>query len=172
MKNVKIVSSILFIISRILAVIYLAIAFYAAFTMLTGWSFEATDNNLRFAIHLPFTQKPFLLGENHLGYKLFNFLIPLGGYGVFFWVVSSVFKVFMQPKLFTENGVRQLTWFYAINIFVPPFNLLMASIFAREVEEGMEGITVIHFILGIFAYFLAAIFKQGVTLQKEQDLFI
>jgi hypothetical protein len=31
---------------------------------------------------------------------------------------------------------------------------------------------VLHLIMGIFVWFVAAIFKQGIQLQNEQDLFI
>ena len=55
---------------------------------------------------------------------------------------------------------------------MPSLTILLASIFAGEIEEGLEWVAIIHFFLGVFAYFLAAIFKQGLQLQNEQDLFI
>ena len=57
-------------------------------------------------------------------------------------------------------------------MFIPPILALMAKIVMGRIEEGLDIVAVIHFILGVFAYFLAAIFKQGLQLQKEQDLFI
>src|SRR5262245_51941289 len=116
MKNVKIISKGLFFITKILAIFYIAISVYSAITILSGWSFLVKDDGMRFAVCYPFTQTPFLNGENNWGYIIFNFLLPLSFYGVFFWLAGNVFRAFFQPKLFTENGVRQLKYFYIVNI--------------------------------------------------------
>ena len=58
------------------------------------------------------------------------------------------------------------------NITLPFLEIVLASIFAGKIEEGLEFVAVIHFFLGVFAYFMAAIFKQGLQIQNEQDLFI
>ncbi len=172
MKNVKIISTILFYITRFVAVLYLISTFYLLVSLLTEWSFIVRENGTYFSIYFPFTQTPFLNGENNWAYKVFNFLIPIGFYGGFFWLLSNVFNAFKQPKLFTQYGVNNLKWFYLSNIFLPSFTILLASIFAGKIEEGLEWVAVIHFFLGVFAYLLAAIFKQGLKLQNEQDLFI
>ncbi|WP_409991351.1 hypothetical protein [Chryseobacterium sp. Leaf405] len=57
------------------------------------------------------------------------------------------------------------------NIFCPLPIVIIASFFV-EVESFIWGLVFIHFMLGIFCYFLANIFKQGLHLQNEQDLFI
>ena len=172
MKNVKIISTILFYITRFIAILYLLTTFYSLITLLTEWSFTYKDNGNYFSICYPFTQTPFLNGENNWGYKTFNFLIPIAFYGLFFLLVSNVFSIFRKDKLFTQYGVIQLKYFYLANISVPPLTILLASIFAGNIEEGLEWVAVIHFFLGVFAYFLAAIFKQGLHLQNEQDLYI
>lgn len=172
MKNVNIIASILFYITRFVAILYLITTLYSLISILTEWSFITKENDKYFSICYPFTDTPFLNGENHWGYKIFNFLIPIGFYGLFFLLVSNVFNVFKQVKLFTEYGVRQLKYFYLSNIFIPPFTILLAAVFAGDIEEGLEWVAVIHFFLGVFAYFLAAIFKQGLHLQNEQDLYI
>lgn len=172
MKNVKIISTILFYITRIVAVLYLLVTLYSAFSLITEWCYTTKDNGNYFTIFYPFTETPFLNGENHWGYKIFNFILPIGFYGVFFLLVSNVFNVFKQPKLFTLYGVTQLKWFYLTNTIVPPVTIFLASIFSGEIEEGLEWVAIIHFFLGVFAYFLAAIFKQGLSLQNEQDLYI
>lgn len=172
MKNVNIIASILFYITRFVAILYLITTLYSLISILTEWSFITKENDKYFSICYPFTDTPFLNGENHWGYKIFNFLIPIGFYGLFFLLVSNVFNVFKQVKLFTEYGVRQLKYFYLSNIFIPPFTILLAAFFAGDIEEGLEWVAVIHFFLGVFAYFLAAIFKQGLHLQNEQDLYI
>lgn len=172
MKNVKIISTILFYITRIVAILYLVTTLYSLISLLTEWSYFTKDGGKYFSICFPFSETPFLVGENNLGYKLFNFLIPIGFYGIFFLLLSNVFNAFKQPKLFTKYGVSQLKWFYLANLTLPWLTILLASIFAGKIEEGLEWVAVIHFFLGVFAYFLAAIFKQGLQLQNEQDLFI
>lgn len=172
MKNVRIVSSALFYITRLLAFLYLLTTFYSFVSFITEWGFTTRESGKYFTIFYPFTQTPFLNGENNWAYKAFNFLIPIGFYGLFFLLLSNIFNVFKQPKLFTQYGANQLKWFYLANIFLPPMTIFLATVFAGEIEEGLEWVAVIHFFLGVFAYFLAAIFKQGLLLQKEQDLFI
>lgn len=172
MKTVKIIAACLFYITRIVAILYLISIVYSAISLLTESNFITRENGKYFSICFPFTEIHFLNGENNWAYKIFNFLIPIGFYGLFFWLLSNIFKVFKQPKLFTQNGVNQLKWFYIVNILMPSITILLASIFAGEIEEGLEWVAVIHFFLGVFAYFLAAIFKQGLQLQNEQDLFI
>lgn len=172
MKGVKTISTILYYITMVAAILYLTTTVYALITMLTDWSYVVSEDGTTFAVCYPFTETRFLLGQNNWGYKLFNFLLPLGFYGIFFWLLSKVFGVFKRPKLFTQDGVNQLRYFYLANIIVPPITILLASIFAGEIEEGLEWVAVIHFFLGVFAYFLAAIFKQGLHLQNEQDLYI
>lgn len=172
MKNVKLISTILYYVTRIAAILYGFITVYSLISLLTGWSYFTLEGGKNFVICYPFTDVRFLLGENNWGYKIFNFLVPIGLYGAFFLLLSNVLDVFKQPKLFTEYGVKQLKWFYLANIFAPSFTIFLASIFAGDIEEGLGWVVVIHFFLGIFAYFLCAIFKQGVNLQNEQDLYI
>lgn len=172
MKNVRNVSTVLFYLTRLLASLYLLTTLYSFISLITEWSFITKDAGKYFSICYPFTETPFLNGENTWSYKIFNFLIPLGFYGLFFLLLSNIFNVFRQIKLFTQYGVKQLRWFYLSNIFLPPIIIFMATVFAGDVEEGLEMVAVIHFFLGVFAYFLAAIFRQGLQLQKEQDLFI
>lgn len=171
-KSVKIVATPLFYITRILAILYLATTLYSLVSLLTEWSYFTKDSEKYFAICYPFTDKPFLNGENNWAYKVFNFLIPIGFYGLFFLLISNVFKVFKQPKLFTQYGINQLRYFYLANLTLPWITILLASIFAGKIEEGLEWVAIIHFFLGVFIYFLAAIFKQGLLLQNEQDLYI
>lgn len=172
MQNVKTISKILFYITRFLAILYFSISVHSMIALITKWSLKLKDNGKYFQICYPFTQKPFLVGDNNLGYMIFNFLLPMSLYGLFFLLVSNVFKVFFQPKLFTVIGVKHLRLFYLANLILPSLTVLLASIFTNKVEDPAEVLIMIHFILGIFAYFLAAIFKQGLKLQNEQDLYI
>ena len=172
MKNVKIISTILFYITRIVAMVYILITIHALFSLVFEWSYITIDNGKYFAVCYPFTETRFLLGENNWDYKVFEFLVPLGSYGIFFLLVSNVFNVFKQPKLFTKYGVNQLKWFCLANIFVPLLIIILTLIFTGNIEDGLEWIALIHFFLGVFAYFFYAIFKQGFNLQNEQDLYI
>jgi hypothetical protein len=93
------------------------------------------------------------------------------GYGVFAWLISDVFKVYLQPVLFTAKAVRKLKVFYLFNFFAPVLFLIGAVLFAEEIKDIVI-ISILHFIIGIFVFFMAAIFQQGVSLQTEQDLTI
>lgn len=172
MKNVKITSTILFYITRIVAIIYLLIAVYSLFSLVTEWSYITQDNEKYFAVCYPFTETRFLLGENNWSYKIFEFIVPIGSYGIFFYLLSNVFTAFKQPKLFTELGANRLKYFYIANVFAPCLIALLAFIFTGNVQDEFWWIIVIHFFLGVFSYFLYAIFKQGLNLQNEQDLYI
>ena len=171
MNNVKIVSKILFYITRILAFIYFAMVAQSIIALVTGWSLRFKDNGKYFQVCFPFTQTPFLNGNYNLPYILLEFLIPLSLYGLFFLWLSNVFKVFFQPKLFTENGVKHLKRFYLSNLIVPGIMVLLVSTI-DDPENDAVVLIVLHAIIGIFAYFLAAIFTKGLNLQNEQDLII
>ncbi len=171
MNKVKIISKILFYITRVLAFFYLFTAAYSLFSLVTGVFLGFRENKKYFSVMYPFTEKPFLIGDYNVSYIIFDFLLVLGLYGLFFLLASNIFKVFFQPKLFTEFGIRQLRFFYWANLLLPGITIFFASIFA-EVEDMAVILVILHFILGIFAYFFAAIFRQGLQLQKEQDLFI
>lgn len=171
MQRAKWVSKILFYITRILAVIYIGITLYSLVCILTGWSTGYYGEGEHFHIFYPFTTQTLMNVDNNAPYILFEFLVPLGLYGLFFFLGSNVFKVFHQPKLFTQQGIKQLQNFYLANWILPIFAILLTAIFS-SVESFAFVLVVIHFILGIFVYFLSAIFKQGLNLQNEQDLFI
>lgn len=171
MKTTYIVSKILFYITRFLAIVYFTLALYSLLTLLTGWSLNFKDNGKYFQICYPFTDHPLMLGDYNLPYIIFDFLSPLSLYGLFFLLISNVFKIFFQPKLFTQNGINHLKRFYLTNLILPSVVIFLASFFV-SLDNEVSVFIVLHFMLGVFAYFLAAIFKQGLNLQNEQDLFI
>jgi hypothetical protein len=144
---------------------------YSLVCLATGWSTEPYGNGAYMHIHYPFTQVPFLNIDNNIPYIIFEFLLPLGLYGFFFWLTGNVFKAFCQPRLFTSFGVKQLRNFYLANFAIPLPALLLSSVFA-ETDGVAFALVVVHSILGIFVYFMAVIFMQGVKLQNEQELFI
>ncbi len=170
MNTAKYISKMLLVITRILAAAYLLTALYSGLCLLTGWSLIFRDNGKYFSVLYPFTNQPFLNGDHNLPYILFDFMLPLSLYGIFFLLAGNVFKIFTRDKLFTLHGIKQLKWFYRSNLIIPPLVFLLISVFS-EVDEGII-LAVLHIFLGVFAYFLAAIFKQGLNLQNEQDLII
>jgi len=171
MKTTYFVSKILFYVTRFLSIVYFTLSLYSLLTLSTGWFLNFQDNGKYFQIYYPFTEHPLMLGDYNLPYIIFEFLSPLSLYGLFFLLISNVFKVFFQPKLFTQNGINHLRRFYLVNLFLPSIVIFLASIFV-SLDNEVSIFIVLHFMLGIFAYFLAAIFKQGLNLQNEQDLFI
>nr|WP_294785686.1 DUF2975 domain-containing protein [uncultured Flavobacterium sp.] len=171
MKTTHIVSRILFYFTRFLAVVYFFLAAYSVFTLLTGLFLTFKNNGKYFQVCYPFTSQPVLLGDYNLPYIVFDFLAPLSLYGLFFLLSSNVFKVFYQPKLFTKNGISNLRNFYLANLLIPSIMIFVAFFFV-QLDNEVSLFIVLHGMLGVFAYFLAAIFKQGLNLQNEQDLFI
>lgn len=171
MNQTKIISRILFYICSVLSAGYLIIALYSLFCLATDFSITPYRNGEYLHINYPFTEQPFLNIDNNYPYIIFSFLLVLISYGIFFWFSAKVFKVFFQPKLFTRDHILQLKRFYLYNIFIPLPLVIVASFFV-EVESIVWGLVFIHFMLGIFCLFLANIFKQGLHLQNEQDLFI
>jgi hypothetical protein len=175
MKNVKVLSAILHLISKAMAVLYIATACYAALVFLlakkAGGSPLSPLLEIRqpgqFVIMLPFTHTPFLLGDYTTRYIL-PMLFATAAYGIFAWLLGDVFKVFKQEKLFTRQGVRKLTLFYWVNLVVPPLILILSTFFTDDHRDFLN-ITILHGIIGIFAFFMASIFNQGVALQDEQD---
>jgi hypothetical protein len=172
MKSVRLISQVLFYVTRLLSILYAAIFLHAFIAIIfkTG-HYNITANGNRFEIYYPFTSKPFLLGDNHTTYILFDFLLLLISYGLFFLLLSNVFNGFAQPKLFTKKGYKYLRWFYLCNLLIPLVILLLLSIFYIVSSEATI-IVLLHMVAGIFAWFLAVIFRQGLQLQNEQDLFI
>lgn len=179
MKTVRFVATILFYLTRILASLYLISFVYSAVVLFLSFQSDVTWNPIvmtadnGFEILYPFTDAPFLLGEYT---KLFilEMLLGIGLYGVFLWLLSDVFLAFRQPKLFTSDSVKKLSRFYIVNLTIPGIVFLILSLFSDFSEErsDMVMLTVLHFIIGIFIFFMASIFKQGVELQNEQDLYI
>jgi hypothetical protein len=154
-----------------LSIAYFAMAALSVFALSTGLGLGFREDRKYFSVFYPFTTAPFLNGDYNLPYIVFYFLLPISLYGLFFLLVSNVFKVFFQPRLFTEYGIGRLKGFYLANLIIPGATILLTSIFT-EVDNASIVFVALHFILGVFAFFLAAIFKQGVHLQNQQDLII
>lgn len=162
----------LYYFTRLLAALYLLTWAHATTAMVFKTAaLHLTENGERFEIFLPFSQSAFLLGDYNWYYIVFDFLAILLLYGLFFLLLGNVFYAFMQPKLFTAKGYAHLRNFYLFNLLLPVAALIVTAIFST-MEMTVVVIVVLHLVIGIFAYFLAAIFKQGLNLQTEQDLII
>jgi len=171
MRQVRLIASALFYITRLPAIAYLATALHAAIALVFNTSsLSIIDDGKYFVINYPFTQNRFLLGDYDRFY-IIEMISFLALYGIFFWLLGNIFKTYMEKKLFTPKGVKRLKTFYLVNFLAPlPFLILHITI---SYEVGtLFIITVLHGVLGVFAYFMAAIFTQGLKLQNEQDLFI
>jgi hypothetical protein len=174
MKTVKVIAKALFYITRLVAFLYFIVTAYALLIVLFSLLTSADNlpitvfDNKNFTIYYPFSEKAFLLGEYSSSY-LVPTLLTIIFYGLFLWLLSGVFHAFKQDRLFTKNGLLQLSRFYMVNVIVPVVIMLLLLIFKQEVEDIVR-ITFLHLIIGVFAFFMAAIFKQGLVLQEEQDL--
>ena len=169
MQKSIIISTVLYYISRILGGLYLITGVYGLFSWVTNTHLLIKDKQT--IITYPFTEKPFLILDSNITYLIFSFLIPVVGYGLFFWLLSNVFKVFYQDKLFTAQNIVHLRRFYLVNIFLPAILTIFASFF-MPLEHEMFLIIFLHLVLGVFVFFMSEIFNQGLHLQNEQDLYI
>lgn len=174
MKTVRLIAGILYYLSRILAIIVTTIAVYAIVVILlhlnnpdTSLPIKVTNND-RFEIFYPFTQTPFLLGDYTASYLVSN-LLTITFYGFFLWLLGGVFHAFKQQKIFTRKGMLQLSIFYIVNLVVPFLFVALLFVFGQEVLDIVR-IILLHLVIGVFAFFMSAIFKQGLLLQEEQDL--
>jgi len=174
MQTVRILAGFLFYLTRIIGVLYLVTCVYTAIVLslvtatdLPNLPIRMYDN--RFEILYPFTETPFLLGE-WTRYFIIMMLGLLLVYGLFFWLLSNVFNSFRKTRLFTPKAVKRLRLFYVFN-FVLPIAMLLFSIFTNNQDvQNILTIGMLHIILGVFAFFMAAILRQGLVLQEEQDL--
>ena len=175
MKNVRVIAGLLFFITRLLGVLILLTTIYACTVIVlfranpsSSLPVRILDNGATFQVFFPFTHLPFILGDYTTSFLVTNFL-TLSFYGLFLWLLSDVLRAFQQVKMFTRKATVQLTRFYIINLVVPFMFLGLLLVFGKEMADLVR-IILLHLVIGIFAYFMAAIFKQGLLLQEEQDL--
>jgi hypothetical protein len=172
MKSVRIIANILYYLTRVAAILYLITAAYSLLVVLlnaAGANAPMEAGNGQFRIYYPFTTTTFLLGDD-TGSYLTMMILVISFYGVFLWLLSNVFNTFRQQKLFTAKSVMRLSRFYVTNLTVPLICLIAALLFYHEAVSDVLMLTFLHIIIGIFAFFMAAIFRQGLVLQEEQDL--
>jgi len=171
MKTTRIISVLLFYFVRIISFFYLATTIHIVLSTIFKLSSLKFLENNRFAVCYPFTEKHFILGSEYTFSYITEMITILTFYSIFFYLLSNVFKTFKQTKLFTYQGVLNLKRFYIINLIIAPLFLIIVSINSGE-DYPYFAIIAAHCIIGIFAFFIASIFQQGVNLQTDQDLII
>lgn len=171
MKRTKFIASVLYFVTTIVGTGYFLTFIHSVISLLFKTrAFVIVQSGERLIINFPFTDIPFLIGD-YSEFFITKLLLTLGLYSLFLLLASKVFDTFRQEKLFTYQGIARLRRFYILNLLIPPLIILLFSILS-SVESPLIILALIHGTLGVFAYFLAAIFKQGVLLQNEQELFI
>jgi predicted membrane channel-forming protein YqfA (hemolysin III family) len=94
-------------------------------------------------------------------------------FAVFFYLLSTIFKTFKAPKLFTDRAIKQLNYFALLNLIAAPLLFLTIDFFIMQKQQiGNILNYLLTFLLGIFLLFIVAIFKQGYQVQNENDLTI
>lgn len=173
MTTVRNIAAFLYFPARILAWMVILITAYLVVVLLVhrlapAASLPINIVDSRFEIMFPFTKSVFLLGDYSSSY-IISYSISMLFYAAFLWLLSNVFHVFRQQRLFTRNGVYQLSRFYITNLLFPVIliGLLLAT--QQQVSDVFQ-VLFLHVVIGVFAYFMTAIFKQAVLLQEEQDL--
>jgi hypothetical protein len=174
MKAVRVTASILYYITSAAAFLFFATAIYSfvvlslsLYTHVAGLPITTRPDN-SFIIFYPFTKTPFLAGD-YTSYYLATSTGVVILYSLFLWLLSEVFKTFKQLKLFTPRSVCRLERFYVFNLGVPVLSLMILFFIGQEIRDTLI-IVFLHIMIGVFAFFMAAIFKQGLLLQEEQDL--
>lgn len=169
MQQVRTLASALLFLSRAAAIPYLATAAYCLICFMFPDTLVHPIDKGRFVINFPFTDQRFLIGDDSGFMYVFELIAFIALYGLFFWLLGNIFQIFREQKLFTERGVRRLRIFYLLN-FLLPLPFLIYHVASQYEVEIVVILTVLHAVLGIFAYFMAVIFSRGLHLQEEQDL--
>jgi len=164
----KSVSSILFYGTRLITIGYAAFILFVIISLITH-NFVITDTN-NMEMHIPFSNA--VIKGNFTPVTLIAMLGYLIFYGIFFFVLSLIFKTFSAEKLFTEKAIKHLKWFTILNLILPFVYPISAIILKNSVsiDDLIPGL--LHIGLGVFAWFIVAIFRLGFTIQEENELTI
>jgi hypothetical protein len=142
MKTARFIARILYYVTRISAVLYLLVTAYALAVVLLFLTTSAS--------WLPVS------------------VSASNGFVIYYPFTQTPFLL-GDYSLFTKKGFSQLSRFYSVNLTVPVLILIILAVLGQEVQDIIR-ITFLHLVIGVFAFFMAAIFKQGLFLQEEQDL--
>ena len=164
----KSLSVYLFYISRIVSI---AIGFFLLFILvsfLTG-NFELINN--RFEIKIPLMET-YIKGFYDVRI-ITTIALTLIFYILFFYFLSIIFKTFKAETLFTKTAIRQLNNFALYNLIGSPLAFILIHILIMKHTNLRDLPTyLLHLLLGVFIFFIVAIFKKGYKVQSENDLTI
>ncbi len=97
-------------------------------------------------------------------------------YSIYFYVLQSFFRIFINKKTFEEKSVKKLTLFYRLN-FIPVI-IGFTGITYRYISLGYfkfdepHFFVLIHLIVAFFLFFYLDLIKKGNYIQTENDLTI
>ncbi|WAC00848.1 DUF2975 domain-containing protein [Lacinutrix neustonica] len=89
---------------------------------------------------------------------------------VFFYMLILIFRAFKTEKIFTKRTVIYLYLFAGINFLMVLVILLSLKFEGYWAQDIVPIFPLI--VLGVFGLFIAAIFKQGFQIQKDNELTI
>lgn len=166
-------SSIFYWLCTILTIsIVLLLIFIAVSLIFKNYSI---GSNNEISIGIPLTET-FIKGDLNqftITFFILSIAIFLLYYGLFFYLLRSIFKVFSREKvIFTNKTISYIKNFGWLNTFLPPLGIIIAYFITSKIdfEIIMQGGLLMA--LGIFSFFIAAIFNEGIALQEENDLTI
>ncbi|WP_024768315.1 DUF2975 domain-containing protein [Aquimarina macrocephali] len=164
----KSLSTLLFYVTRVTAIGYGVFLLFIAFAMVTNSFLNISGNN--FQIKIPYTDSV-IKGVYEIN-TFASIIVFFFFYASFFYVLSLVFETFKAETLFSKNAIKHLTYFTIINLFFPVlYGSIQLLIFQGGNFNDLYAVF-LHIILGVFALFIATIFRQGVQLQEENELTI
>jgi len=168
MFGLKSLSVYLFYISRIASIAIGLLLLFILVSFLTG-NFELTDN--QFEIKIPFVET-YIKGFYELRI-ITTITLTLIFYILFFYFLSIIFKTFKAESLFTRTAIRQLNNFALFNIIGSPIAFILIHVLIMKHTNFRDLPTyLLHILLGIFVFFIVAVFKKGFKVQTENDLTI
>ena len=157
-----------------LCVIALSLVFIFILISLVFKNYTLSGAN-EFSMEIPLTNS--FIKSNYteitLSFFMTSMILFLLYYGVFFYLLRSIFKAFRSEKIiFTKKTLGFIRKFALLNIFLPPMGILAAYFIKNEIdfEIIMQGGLLV--LLGIFCLFVVAVFNEGILLQEETDLTI
>ena len=104
---------------------------------------------------------------------ILSIILSLVYIGTFFYCLSTIMKSFQGQTLFNKSVIVRLYAFAGLNLVVfPIFFVVLEYIILRKDGLGNIHNLFLSIILGIGVLFVAAIFKSGLKVQKENDLSI
>jgi hypothetical protein len=165
----KSLSSLLFWVSTICTLGFAILLVFILFSLILNNNTIHIENELNIA--LPFTQS--FIKSEYSPIILFSIVLFLLFYGVFFYLLRTLFMAFSKEKVIFTNKMRgSIRKFGFLNIFLPPFGIITTFFIKKGVdfEIVLQGGLLV--LLGVFSLFVVAVFKEGIVLQEENDLTI